>query len=139
MLDTPLKMLLVALAGWMNREQLAVIDYLKEENRVLRELHGKRRLRFTDAQRRRLAAKGKAIGRRVLREIGTVVTPDTILGWHRRLVAKKYDGSKKRGPGRPRVMEEIRMLAIRMAVENERWGYTRIAGELMHLGREVSR
>ncbi len=87
MLDTPLKMLLVALAGWVKREQLAVIDYLKEENRVLRELHGKRRLRFTDAQRRRLAAKGKAIGRRVLREIGTVVTPDTILGWHRRLVS----------------------------------------------------
>lgn len=92
-------MLLLALAGWVNQQQLAVIEYLKEENRVLRELHGRKRLRFTDDQRRRLAAKGKAIGRRILREIGTVVTPDTILCWHRRLIAKKYDGSEKRRPG----------------------------------------
>ena len=115
MLNIRLQLILLALAGWVNREQLTVIDYLKEENRVLRELHGKRRLRFTDEQRRRLAAKGKAVGRRALREIGSIVTPDTILRWHRRLVARKYDGSKKRGPGRPRVMVEIRALAVRMA------------------------
>ncbi len=76
-------MMLVAVAGWVNREQLAIIDYLTEENRVLRELHGKRRLRFTDDQRRRLAVKGKTLGRRLLTDIGTLVIPDTILRWHR--------------------------------------------------------
>ena len=85
------QMLLVGLAGWVNREQLTVIEYLKEENRVLRELHGRRRLRFNDDQRRRLAAKGKALGRRVLAELGTIVQPDTILRWHRRLIAAKYE------------------------------------------------
>ena len=75
----PWQLLLVGLAGWINREQLAVIEYLKEENRVLREqLHGKR-LRLTDQQRVRLAAKAKALGRRVLAELGTIVTPDTLL------------------------------------------------------------
>ena len=118
-------MILVALAGWVNHQQLlAVIEYLKEENRVLREQVGRRRLRFTDDQRRRLAAKGKALGRRVLRELGTIVTPDTILRWYRRLVARKYDGSGKRRPGRPRGMDAIRALTARMALENERWGHT---------------
>ena len=79
MLNTIWLMMLVALAGWVNEQQLAVLEYLKEENRVLGEQLGRRRLRFTDDQRRRLAAKGKAIGRRVLRELGTIVTPDTIL------------------------------------------------------------
>ncbi len=77
MLNTIWLMMLVAIAGWVNEQQLAVIEYLKEENRVLREQLGRRRLRFTDDHRRRLAAKGKAIGRRVLRELGTIVTPDT--------------------------------------------------------------
>ena len=130
---------MVAVAGWVNREQLAVIEYLKEENRVLRELHGKKRLRFTDDQRRRLAVKGRALGCRVLATIGTIVRPDTIMRWHHRLVARKYDGSGKRGPGRPRVMESIRELAARMALENERWGYTRIKGALANLGHKVSR
>lgn len=139
MLNTALQMILVALAGWVNEQQLAVIVYLKEENRVLREQVGRRRLRFTDDQRRRLAAKGQALGRRVLRELATIVTPDTILRWYRRLVARKYDGSRKRRPGRPRVMDAIRALAARMALENERWGYTRIVGELAKLGHTVSR
>ena len=91
MFSIPLQMMLVAVAGWVNREQLAIIDYLKEENRVLRELHGKRRLRFTDDQRRRLAVRGKALGRRLLRDVGTLVIPDTILRWHRELIARKYD------------------------------------------------
>ncbi len=134
-----MQMILVALAGWVNQQQLAVIEYLKEENRVLREHVGRRRLRFTDDQRRRLAAKGKVLGRRVLRELGTIVTPDTILRWYRRLVAKKYDGSGKRQPGRPRVTDAIRTLAARMALENGRWGYTRIVGELAKLGHTVSR
>jgi hypothetical protein len=132
-------MTLVALAGWVNEQQLAVIEYLKEENRVLREQVGRRRLRFTDDQRRRLAAKGQALGRRVLRELGTIVTPDTILRWYRRLVARKYDESGKRPPRRPRVMDALGALAARMALENERWGSTRIVGELAKLGHSVSR
>ena len=114
MLNTSLQMMLVALAGWANEQQLAAIEYLKEENRVLREQLGRKRLRFTDDQRRRLAAKGKVLGRRVLRKLGTIVRPDTILRWYRRLVARKYDGSGKRRPGRPRVMDVIRALAVRM-------------------------
>ena len=132
-------MMLVALAGWVNEQQLAVIEYLREENRVLREQLGRRRLRFTDDQRRRLAAKGRLLGHRVLRELGTIVTPDTILRWYRRLVARKYDSSGKRRPGRPRVMDAIRGLVARLALENERWGYTRIVGELTKLGHTVSR
>ena len=115
-------MILVALAGWVNEQQLAVIEYLKEENCVLREQLGRRRLRFTDDQRCRLAAKGQALGHRVLRELGTIVTPDTILRWYRQLVARKYDGSGKRRPGHPRVMHSIRALTARLALENQRWG-----------------
>jgi putative transposase len=82
----PLRFVLVALAGWMNQQQRDVIDYLQEENRVLREQLGPRRLRFTDAQRRRLAAKAKTLGRRVLRHITASVTPDTLRAWHRALI-----------------------------------------------------
>ena len=102
-MNTPLQMLVVMLAGWVNEQHRAVHAYLKEENRVLRELHGSKRLRFSDDQRSRLAAKGHALGRRLLREFEPIVTPDTILRWHRQLIARKYDGSAKRGPGRPRV------------------------------------
>ena len=132
-------MFFVLIAGWVNQHQLAVIDYLKEENRVLRELHGKRRFRFSNDQRCRLAAKGKALGRNVLREVATIVTPDTILSWHRELIARKYDGSASRGPGRPRVMTIIRELVVQMATENEWWGYLRITGALENLGHRVSR
>jgi len=88
-LTTPFQMLAMMLAGWVNEHQRSVIAYLQEENRVLRELHGKKRLRFNNDQRRWLAARGKALGRRVLREVGTLVTPDTILRWHRELIARK--------------------------------------------------
>ena len=76
----PFRFLLVAVSGWMNQRQLEVIDYLREENRVLREQLGGRRLHFTDDQRRRLAAKAKGIGRKLLREMATIVTPETLLG-----------------------------------------------------------
>ena len=98
----PLRLLLVALAGWINQQQRDVIDYLQEENRVLREQLGPRRLRFTDDQRIRLAAKANTLGRRALTEIRSIVTPDTLLAWHRALIARKYDGHLRRGPGRPR-------------------------------------
>ena len=98
----PFRFLLMAVAGWMNQQQLHLIDYLREENRVLREELGQKRLRFNDDQRRRLAAKAKGLGRNLLREVATIVTPETLLAWHRRLIAQKYDGSGKRGCGRPR-------------------------------------
>lgn len=109
-----MQMLLVMLAGWVNEDQRAVIDYLKEENRILRELHGERRLRFNDDQRRRFAVKSRALGRGALRQWGSIVTPDTILRWHRELIARKYDGSAARGPGRPAIAKEIRSSALRV-------------------------
>jgi len=126
----PLQFALILLAGWLSRHQQEVIEYLQEENRVLREQLGRKRLRFTDAQRRRLARKAKCLGRRRLQGIATVVTPDTLIRWYRELVARKYDGSAKRRPGRPRMDGEIQRLIVRMALENSRWGYTRIRGAL---------
>ena len=79
----------MAVCGWMNQQQLELIAYLREENRVLREQLGQRRLRFNDDQRRRLAAKAKGLGSKVLREMATIVTPETLLSWHRRLIAQK--------------------------------------------------
>jgi transposase InsO family protein len=137
--SNPLQFVLIALAGWFNQQQRDVIDYLREENCVLREQIGARRLRFTDDQRRRLAAKARTLGRRLLREFTTIVTPDTLLAWHRTLIANQYDGSARRGPGRPPVMSEIRALIVRMATENRAWGYTRIQGALANLNHQVSR
>ena len=97
----PWLFLFVTFAGWINRQQLEVNEYLKEENRVLKDRLGGKRIRFTDKERRRLAVRAKALGRQALHELGTLVTPNTLLRWHRRLVAKKVDGSAKRGPGRP--------------------------------------
>src|SRR5262245_17757087 len=85
-----LRILLVSLAGWINRYQQHVLEYLVEENRVLREQLKGHRLRLTDDQRRRLAAKGHRLGRRLLSRVATIVTPDTILRWHRRLIAEKW-------------------------------------------------
>ncbi len=78
----------------MGQQQRDAIDYLREENRVLREQLGGKRLRLNDDQRRRLAAKAKTAARRLLREVATIVTPETLLAWHRKLIAMKYDGSK---------------------------------------------
>jgi len=122
----PFRFLLIAVAGWMNQHQLLAIDYLREENRILREQLGGRRLRFTDGQRRRLAAKAKGLGRKLLAEFATIVTPETLLAWHRQLIAHKYDRSGQRGAGRPRNIGEIEALVTRMAEENRDWGYRRI-------------
>ena len=89
----PFSFLVVSVAGWLNQRQRQVIEDLVEENRILREHIGKRRFRFTDNQRRRLAAKAKRLGRKVLAQVATIVTPETLLAWHRRLIAQKYDGS----------------------------------------------
>ncbi|MCU1337333.1 MAG: hypothetical protein JWO19_2914 [Bryobacterales bacterium] len=135
----PFRLLLIAVAGWINQQQQDVIEYLKEENRVLREQLGGKRLRLSDDQRRRLAARAMTIGRKLLREGATIVTPETLLAWHRKLIAKKYNGSDRRGVGRPRIMEKIRMLVVRIALENRGWGYTRLQGALSNLGHVVAR
>lgn len=135
----PLHLLMLMFAGWVNRRQLDVIEYLKEENRVLQERLGGRRLCFTDAERRRLARKAQTLGRKGLRELETLVTPDTLLRWYRELVARKWNYSHRRGPGRPRVMTTIVDLVLRMALDNLSWGYTRIQGALANLGHQVGR
>jgi transposase InsO family protein len=134
----PLRLLLATFAGWVNRHQAQVIDYLVEENRVLKEQLGGRRLQLTDDQRRRLAAKGKALGRKVLDEVATIVTPDTIMRWHRRLIAAKWTYTTKR-IGRPGIMKAIRKLIVQMATSNSTWGYCRIQGELKKLDHRVAR
>ena len=135
----PFRFLVIVLAGWMNQKQQHAIEYLREENRVLREQLGNRRLRFTDDQRRHLAAKAKLVGRRLLNDIADLVTPDTLLAWHRKLIAEKYDGSAKRGPGRPRTANEVENLVVRLARENRDWGYRRILGAISNLGHNLGR
>ena len=135
----PWQLLIVSVAGRVNRQRQDGIDYLIEENRVLERQLGRKRLRLTDDERRRLAVKGKALGRRVLEEVATIVTPEAILPWYRKLVARKWDYSARRKPGRPRTKEETSSLVVRMARENLTWGYTRIQGALAHLDHEISR
>src|SRR3954452_8809594 len=94
----PFQFVVIVLAGWMNQRQQNVIEYLREENRVLREQLGERRLRLTDDQRRRLAVRAKGLGRKLLAELATIVTPETLLRWHQRLIAQKYDRSGHRRP-----------------------------------------
>jgi putative transposase len=124
------------LAGFLNRRQQEAIDYLREENRVLHEMLGSRRLRFTDEQRKRLAIRGKALGRALLKGVATLVQPDTILDWHRRLVAKEwtYAGGAH---GNAEAMKSITKHVLRMARENPTWGYDRIQGALKNLGHTV--
>ena len=134
-----LQFLVVAVAGWINQQPRDVIDSLQEEHRVLREQLGPGRLRVTDAQRRRLAAKATRLGRRVRRDRHTLVTPETLLRWHRQLIARTYDGSGRRGPGRPRGMDTIRRRIVRMAPENREGGDTRSRGARGNLGHQVTR
>ncbi len=133
----PLQLLLLTVSGWVNRHQQDVIAYLVEENRVLKEQLQGRTLRLTDHQRRRLAAKAKRLGRRALDAVATLVTPDTLMRWHRRLIAWKWTYAHTR-VGRPGLRRAIAALIVRMAQENERWGYCRIQGELKKLGHRVA-
>ena len=133
----PMDMLLVMLAGWMNRHQQDVIEYLKEENKILREKLGTKRILLNDNQRMRLARPGKRLGRKVLADACSLFSPDTILGWHRRLVARKYDGSKKRTPGRRRISAELEELIVQIARKNKTWGSRRIKGQLKYLGYKI--
>ena len=133
----PLQLLLLTVSGWVHRHQQDVIAYLVEENRVLKEQLGGRKLRLTDDQRRRLAAKARLLGRRALDAVATLVTPDTLMRWHRRLIAWKWTYVAGR-VGRPGLRQAISDLIVRMARENDRWGYCRIQGELRKLGHRVA-
>jgi len=125
-------------AGLANRQQSDVIAYLTEENRVLREQVGSTSLRLTDDQRRRLAAKAKKLSREALTRVASIVSPDTLMRWHRRLIAAKWTCPPKRRAGRPGLMREVKALILRMATDNPAWGYCRIQGELNALGHRVA-
>jgi transposase InsO family protein len=133
-----LRLLFLTIIGWLDRHERGALAYLIEENRLLRRQLGGRRLRFTDDDRRRLAIRAHRLGREALRDLATIVTPDTLLRWHRQLVARKWTYTRKQ-PTRRDVLREIRQLVLRMAEENPRWGYTRIQGALKNLGHQVGR
>src|SRR5215813_7301502 len=134
-----LSFLLMVVSGWVHRHQLTVIELLQAENRLLKGKLGGKRLRFTDAERALLARKAKAVGRKALLELDTIVSPDTLLRWHRRLVAQKWNFAERRGVGRPGIMRHISELIVRMAQDNRGWGYTRIQGALANLNHRVGR
>src|SRR5689334_22092198 len=126
-----LQMVLGVLTGWLDRRERDSVAYLVEENRLLRRQLGNRRLRLTDDDRRRLAARAYRVGRAALREIATIATPDTLLRWYRQLIARKWTYIKRHG--RRSVLVEIRRLVVQMSTENPTWGYTRIQGALKNL------
>jgi putative transposase len=132
------KTLLAYITGSVDDHLLLRNEYLVTENRILRkQLKG--RVRLSDGERKTLAAIGKKLGKRVLEEVATLVKPETILAWHRKLIAKKFNGSqKRRGPGRPTIDAALETLVIRLAQENRSWGYDRIAGAIANLGYRIS-
>ena len=135
---TAVRFLFFTLAAWLHQRDADAIAYLLEENRALRAQIGRRPLRLNDDQRRRLAMLGHRLGRARLRRLASLVTPDTILRWHRRLVARKWT-YPRHSRGRARVLQEIRQLVVRMANENPTWGYTRMQGALKVVGHRVGR
>src|SRR6266496_810739 len=135
-----LHVLIAMVAGWLQRHQQQVIAYLIEENHVLKGQLSGRRLRLTDTERRRLAALAHPLGRKRLKDIATIATPDTLLRWYRRLIARKFDGSShRRKLGRPLVAEESESLAVQMAEEHPTWGSRRIQGALANLGPRIDK
>ena len=135
----PWQLLIAILSGWIHSRQQQIIEFQNDQLISLMKSQGKKRILLTDDQRRLLAVKGKALGRKTLRELTTIVTPDTILRWHRELVARKWDHSEKRkSVGRPRIRQVIVDLILRFAKENPTWGYDRIQGALANVGYHIS-
>jgi hypothetical protein len=139
-LSTQVQLFLAVMAGWMNRRQQQVIEYLLEENRILKEQFDRtgRKLRLSNHQRRNLAKRGLVLGWRQLRRYGSIATPETIYAWHRRLVALKYTAARKIITERQQRMAIIRELCMKIAEENPTWGYGRIQGALANVGYVVS-
>jgi putative transposase len=132
------KQLLAYITGTVDQELLLRNEYLVTEHRILRN-QIKRRIRLSDGERKTLADIGQKLGKQALQEVAKIVKPDTILGWHRQLVAQKFDGSQQRkAPGRPTIDQELEALVVRMAQENRAWGYDRIVGALANLGYTIS-
>jgi putative transposase len=132
------KILLAYITGSVDQELLLRNEYLMAENRILRN-QVKGCVHLSDGERKTLAEIGKKLGKQALEEVATIVKPDTILAWHRTVVAKKFDGSQQRKTrGRPVINEELEALVVRLAQENRSWGYDRIAGALTHLGYTIS-
>ena len=130
--------ILAYITGTVDQELLLRNEYLAAENRI-RKAQRKTRLRLTDADRRTLAEIAHRLGRKALEDVANAAKPDTIMGWYRRLVARKFDGSKsRRYPGRPRIDNEIEKLVVRLAQENSGWGYDRIVGAMANLGYTLS-
>src|SRR6266704_4035958 len=130
--------LLASITGTVDQELLVRNEYLVPENRLLRN-QIKGRVRLSDGERKALADIGKKLGKRALAEVAKIVKPDTILGWHRKFVAQKFDGSQQRkSPGRPTIDKEVEALVVRMAQENRSWGYDRMVGALANLGYSLS-
>ena len=130
--------ILAYITGTVDQELLLRNEYLAAENRILK-AQLKTPLRLTDAERMTLAEIAHRLGRKALEDVANVVKPDTIMGWYRRLIARKFDGSKsRRYPGRPRIDDEIEQWVVRMAKENSDWGYDRIVGAMANLGYRLS-
>src|SRR5262245_26596861 len=133
----PLQFVLAVLSGWLNEHQTHVVDYLREENRLLKQQLGAKRLRLSDDQRRRLAVKGVLLGRKLLAQVATIVTPETILAWHRKLIGKTMTAGR-RSPGRPQISRDVAALVVKMATDNPSWGYDRLEGALKNLGHVIA-
>jgi putative transposase len=132
------KHLLASITGTVDQELLLCNEYLVTENRILRD-QLKGRVRLSDGERKALAEIGQKLGKKALEEVAKIVKPDTILAWHRKLVAQKCDGSRQRqAPGRPTIDQALEALIVRLAQENRSWGYDRIVGALANLGYTVS-
>jgi putative transposase len=132
------KHLLAYITGTVDQELLLRNAYLVTENRILRN-RLQDRVRLSDGERQNLAEIGQRLGRQALEEIATIVKPDTILAWHRKLMAQKFDGSPQRNaPSRPPINADLEALVVRLAQENRSWGYDRLAGALQHLGYTIS-
>ena len=130
--------ILAYISGTVDQELLLRNEYLVAENRILK-AQLKSSLRLTDAERMTLAEIAYRLGRKALEDVANAVKPDTLLGRYRRLVARKFDGSKsRRYPGRPRIDDEIEQLVVRMAQDNSDWGYDRIVGAMANLGYRLS-
>src|ERR1017187_5188538 len=126
--------ILAYITGTVDQELLLRNEYLAAENRILRD-QVKGRLLLSDPQKKPLAEIGYRLGRKALADVANAAKPETILGWYRKLVAQKFDGSKvHRKAGRPQLSPEVEQLIVRMAKENIDWGYVRIVGALANLG-----
>jgi putative transposase len=132
------KTLLAYISGSVDQELLRRNEYLVTENRILRK-QIKGRVQLSDGDRKTLAEIGKQLGKQVLEEVASIVKPDTILAWHRKLIAQKFDGSpQQKALGRLKITPDLEALVVRLAQENRLWGYDRIVGALANLGYTIS-